>query len=193
MKYFFSNSVLFFQQDAQSCTVSSPSYFLPGPSQNAAEEPPLLESDVTIKTEEGEMEEFDSKQGILPDHDTSCDPTYHADTLIDEDGVNASDDSGILVAATKPHKRCLTKNVPASFAYWFRGVRCPICYNCFRGRKCVINVLKHLRRYHKDEVSQTLLEEVLENTTPEKVIGAGMRYCDCQSCSEAYRLEGYTG
>ncbi|KAK3925271.1 Phosphoprotein [Frankliniella fusca] len=145
-----------------------------------------------IKTEPCEMEE-DSKVGILPKEKTSHCSTHREGSPIHDDSETLTYDSGISVRSSRMHKIRLTKDVPPAYAYWFRGVRCPICRYCFRGQSCVSQVVEHVSTEHKDESSPQVMESLRRDCTLEKVIGPGIRYCGCQSCLEAARLSGYTG
>lgn len=144
-----------------------------------------------IKTEPCEME--DSKVGILPEEETSHCSTHHEGSPIHDDSDTLTDDSGISVHPCRDHKIRLTKDVPPAYAYWFRGVRCPICRFGFRGQSCISEVEEHVSTAHKGRSSPKVMEKLRRECTLEKVIGPGIRYCGCQSCLEAARLLGYAG
>lgn len=117
--------------------------------------------------------------------------TTFSEEILPEDEVS-SDGFNDLSASRMNHRYLYTKNVPAAFAYHMRGVECDHCFAVFRGMKCVDELVKHTKVRHKNFATAKLLKKLRSANTPEKVIGAGMRYCGCPSCISANRDLGIT-
>jgi hypothetical protein len=90
-------------------------------------------------------------------------------------------DEGAEPSTTRHHYQ-ITKNIPPDVVYCMRGVRCKLCYDLFKGHKCVERLVEHTKLKHKSRASFKFLRQLHENNSPEKVVGEGMRYCTCEHC-----------
>lgn len=107
------------------------------------------------------------------------------DSMFDDESSSTTSDtlsySGSFTG--KKHNPQLTKSVPATYVYNFRGVRCPVCYFIsFRGMKCVDELVEHVTAKHRERATPEALEKLRASNTVDKIIGHGMRYCDCKKC-----------
>ncbi|KAJ1521772.1 hypothetical protein ONE63_003407 [Megalurothrips usitatus] len=85
-------------------------------------------------------------------------------------------------AFLKRHRPIVTKRVPPAYAYCHRGVRCKVCYDLFKGTRCVDDLVSHVKSIHKKLASHQYLQNIRDENTAEKIIGQGMLYCECENC-----------
>lgn len=149
-----------------------------------------------IKIEECDMDvnDLNSKEGILPDQPETNYDNHTQDALSEDGGDTLTDDSGFYDMPRSPsHKMQVTTDVPDSYVYWFRGVDCPLCLCFFRGENCVSELEEHFRSDHTSEATTRAMKKLKEDTTPEKIMGVGMMYCGCTTCYQDSIRQGYQG